>query len=277
MPYSLVMQCVTENDLPISLTKGPKLHGLFMNLINQADSEIAQEIHDSQGLKPFTLSPFRWNGKEAVIENGRLKEGTECWFRITLLKDQLFESISKMMLKGTPRLQLGDRNLILTRMLSTPGSNNPWANFQSYIEIISATSSKRTIPMEFHSATTFRQRDLDMPLPIPRLVFQSYLSKWNAFMPAALFTSRSVLVLSEELLDLVEQHLAVSFCQISTVAIRDVRSLTVGFKGSCSFRFVGRVPDKYVWQINILANYGYYAGTGRKTTMGMGMTRRIDD
>lgn len=45
--------------------------------------------------------------------------------------------------------------------------------------------------------------------------------------------------------------------------------------GEISYRILGDVEAIAIKQINALADYALYAGLGRKTTMGMGMVRRV--
>jgi len=45
--------------------------------------------------------------------------------------------------------------------------------------------------------------------------------------------------------------------------------------GEVSYRILGDVEPLVIKQINALADFALYCGVGRKTPMGMGMTRRI--
>jgi CRISPR-associated endoribonuclease Cas6 len=57
--------------------------------------------------------------------------------------------------------------------------------------------------------------------------------------------------------------------------VRYGSALTIGFVGECSFRLL--VDDPY-WQrlADTLAAYAFYCGTGHRTTVGLGQTRRIE-
>jgi CRISPR-associated endoribonuclease Cas6 len=48
-----------------------------------------------------------------------------------------------------------------------------------------------------------------------------------------------------------------------------------GCVGAIAYRILGDVNPQTIKQINTLADFALYAGIGRKTTMGMGITRRI--
>jgi len=48
-----------------------------------------------------------------------------------------------------------------------------------------------------------------------------------------------------------------------------------GFVGKCTFRLKGHPSSDIIKALNTLADFAFYSGTGMKTTMGMGLTRRI--
>ena len=54
-------------------------------------------------------------------------------------------------------------------------------------------------------------------------------------------------------------------------------SIMVGFLGQVTFIITKarRLNQAQVWQLNALADYAEFCGTGRKTTHGMGQTRRV--
>jgi CRISPR-associated endoribonuclease Cas6 len=60
-----------------------------------------------------------------------------------------------------------------------------------------------------------------------------------------------------------------------TGAKADPRNRFIGCVGQVTFQILGHVEPQTIQQINALADYALYAGVGRKTTMGMGMTRRL--
>jgi CRISPR-associated endoribonuclease Cas6 len=66
-----------------------------------------------------------------------------------------------------------------------------------------------------------------------------------------------------------------SYFNIHTEMVKDNRSKLIGSVGSISFQILGDVDAQTIKQINTLADFACFAGVGRKTPMGMGMTRRL--
>ena len=125
--------------------------------------------------------------------------------------------------------------------------------------------------MAFVSATTFAAGRLDSPLPEPNAVFHSWLSRWNDFAPPNCRMSAS-------LLDVVREHVAVAEIRNMHTERHDLgRSSPVGCVGQVTYAVVRSqsLSRAEVTQINALASYAEFCGTGRKTTLGMGQTRRL--
>jgi len=57
--------------------------------------------------------------------------------------------------------------------------------------------------------------------------------------------------------------------------VMDGRSKLIGCVGAIAFQILGEVDWLTIKQINTLSDFAFYAGVGRKTTMGMGIVRRI--
>ena len=49
----------------------------------------------------------------------------------------------------------------------------------------------------------------------------------------------------------------------------------MGCVGRVTFQILGTVEPTTIKQLNTLADFALYAGVGRKTPMGMGVTRRV--
>ena len=49
----------------------------------------------------------------------------------------------------------------------------------------------------------------------------------------------------------------------------------IGCVGRISYQILGEIESTIIKQINALVDFALYAGLGRKTTMGMGIVRRV--
>lgn len=300
MPHSLVLNLLPESPIPPGFTSGKHLHALFLNLVSSVDVEMGNQLHANQSNKSFTLSPLQLAQHSSRSQPPKLKTngaakpqvsslmrwqyrqpvqpGTPCWWRISLLDDCLFSRLSPLWLNLNPNQpwHLGPADLHITSILGTPQSTQPWANFCNYQQLYEqASESDRTLTLQFYTPTAFRQGKYDSAMPTPDRVFGSLLRRWNHY---------SGLEFSADIIDAIQP----SYFDIRTEIATDPRSQFqhtgaktdpcnqfMGCIGKVTFQILGPVDRTALKQLNALADFAFYAGVGRKTPMGMGITRRV--
>jgi CRISPR-associated endoribonuclease Cas6 len=119
------------------------------------------------------------------------------------------------------------------------------------------------LAFQFATPTTFRQGKFDTPFPTPESVFNSLLKRWHKYSQI-------------EFYNLSLEAIFPSYFDIKTEVVIDSRSKSIGCVGQVTYRVLGDVEPLMIKQLNTLANFAMYCGIGRKTTMGMGMIRRIN-
>jgi CRISPR-associated endoribonuclease Cas6 len=290
MPHSLVLNLLPESPIPPGFTSGKHLHALFLSLVSSVDADMGNQLHANQANKSFTLSPLqllrqhRGQPKDSVDANLRwtyrkpISPGTSCWWRISLLDDGLFGRLNQLWLNLNPDhpWHLGPADLHITSILGTPQSTQPWANFCNYQQLYEQASEQdRKLTLQFYTPTAFRQGKYDSAMPTPDRVFGSLLRRWNHY---------SGMEFSVDILDAVQP----SYFDIRTEVVTDPRSQFhhtgakispcnqfTGCVGKVTYQVLGNVDTVTLKQLNTLADFALYAGVGRKTPMGMGITRRV--
>ncbi|MEB3218754.1 MAG: CRISPR-associated endoribonuclease Cas6 [Nostocales cyanobacterium 94392] len=282
MPHSLILNLTPKSPIYPQFLTGRHLHALFLTLVSYVDKELGTYLHDSQADKAFTLSPLQIAQKNLPIQKGiragykqcqhlqsqhqeAIPTGTPCWWRISLLDDALFGKLTQLWLNLNPQQpwHLGSADLYITSIQGTPQSTQSWANACTYTQLYEqASNSERIISINFATPTAWRQGKYDTTLPTKECVFKSLLSRWN---------KHSGIQFEEINLD----AMFPSFINIHTEIILDSRSKFIGIIGEVSYRIMGDIEPIEIKRINTLADFALYAGIGRKTTMGMGMGRRV--
>ncbi len=273
MPHSLVLNLLPQSPLPPQFLTGRHLHALFLTLVSSVDRALGDSLHEAKADKAFTLSPLQVSrqfigSRDSILQWEHTKPisaGTPCWWRISLLDDTLFSKLTQLWLNLNPNhpWHLGPADLHITSILGTPQSTQPWANAISYAQLYEQSSdSDRQIEFSFCTPTAFRQSQHDCALPTRELVFNSLINRWNQY---------SGIELPKNLIE----SIFPSFFNIRTELVADSRSKFIGCVGAINFRLLGDVDSLVIKQINALANFALYSGVGRKTTMGMGMVRRL--
>ena len=298
MPHSLVLNLLPVAPIPSQFLTGRHLHALFLNLVSAVDSDLSAYLHDQSHEKAFTLSPFQVSRKEAYKNSTQIQkkvlppasrtisqalqweqkqaiqENTPIWWRISLLDDSLFDRLTQLWqqlnfvstaLEEDRPWHLGPTDLYVTNIVSEPQSNQPWVNSCSYAELFDrASETERQIAFTFCTPTNFRQGIYDSAMPTRESVFGSLANRWNKYSNRAIESTFTEVIFP-------------SFFDIRTEVSTDSRSKFIGCVGEVSYRIMGDVNPVSIKQINALADFALYSGVGRKTPMGMGMTRRLKD
>ncbi len=200
----------------------------------------------------------------------RVRAGSPCYVRITLLDDALFPTFSRYFLsRAEPTYRLGTTQFVVTDVQATSESEASWSRYCSYAELIEkAERTSRRIKLRFLTPTTFKRADMDLPLPLPQLVFQSYLNRFREFFPSCEFLP--------DFPDLVDRFTGItSQKNVRTDTLKTNKTTLTGFVGDVGFVINKKAPPELVYQMNLLADFAFFCGTGRKTTVGMGQTVRI--
>lgn len=265
MLYSIVVNFKAQADAVISPTRGYHAYALFLDMLRQANPAVAQRLHDIEGLKPFTVSPLegRFQRRGPGL---KLTAGQGCWVRLTFLQEEVFAHFMDAALKAAGgTLRLDEALLRIEEVVTTPGKSS-WSLFQSFDDILSQALPQRRIDIRFFSPTVFRSGGRrNVLFPEPRVLFSSYLAKWQSFSP---------LELSNGLLELADKGTRISQYRLETKILHFANYKEIGFEGECVIEIAQEVPEDAARALNALADFSFYCGTGAKTAMGMGQTRR---
>jgi len=271
MPHSLVINFTPISDIPVGYTSGKHLHALFFTLVNSVNPELAQYFHQSEANKSFTVSSLQvisnYKNRDKFLnykQQNNIKKGSNCWWRITLLDDTLFSKLTKLWLNLRPQkpYHLGSGELMITSVLASPDSHL-WANAISYQELYNqASATERNITLKIYTPTAFRQGKYDVSLPTAELVFNSLLRKWEKY---------SNISFSNANFDC----LFPAYFDINTEIVIEPKTKFIGCIGTINYKILGEVETTLIKQINTLADYSFFSGLGRKTTMGFGIIKRL--
>ncbi len=195
-----------------------------------------------------------------------LEPQTECWWRIALLDDALFDHLAVLWNQiGHETFQLGPASVRITHATIETDAGG-WANSCSYQDIYERASSyERDIHLQMVTPIAFHQGDRITPLPTAEAIFQPLRKCWNHYSTLAFAPS------------LINSIIPSSF-DIQTGPICDVRQqshdVILGCTGHVSFRI--SVDDPLTTKrINTLADYTQYCGVGYNTRLGLGVIKRI--
>jgi CRISPR-associated endoribonuclease Cas6 len=269
MPRAIIYALSPTQATSVPTSLGRATHAAFLRLIQAVDPDLAARIHDEEGIKPITVSNIfgLGAGRSSQVDPER-----SYILRVTLLTPELERIAADWSAEALGTLDLdGHQWRVTTRTVDA--TTDPWAGTTSY-EQLAAPLLERPAELpsrwefSFAAPVTFRRRGVNLPLPMPELVFGSLLDKWNAFSPIAL---------PGEVRRYAEECLAVSRYDLrSVVSPTSGGALQIGAIGRCTYTAVSR--DRY-WQacITTLARLAFYTGIGAGTSRGFGQARLLGD
>ena len=277
MPCSLIVNGYPNHAVPPAHVQGPVLQGMFLHLMTEVDPTVGGRLHADSRYRPYTLSPLGIGERGKTFRGFQLPRekllpaGTPCYFRVTFLDDLLLPIFARYFLsRQEPTFRLGEIEFTVTQIIANPESGNVWSQASSYNELIARAQQanpQRQLSLRFLTPTSFRKGDVDLPLPLPRLVFQSY---WKRFQEFQAFD------FLPDLVELVDRHTGIAqINHLRTDTIKTKNVTLTGFTGEVRFELSKHAPPELVWQMNLLADFAFFCGTGKKTTVGMGQTLRV--
>ena len=250
---------------------GRAVHAWFLDRIEGVDAALARRLHEEEGPRPFTASNL-WGTGRARGGKVTLDPERPCWVRITGLTEEISEAIERALPAVGEELTLAETPLRVTE-IATEAKQHPWAGRADYAGLVQQYTLAPGrhpwgVTLRFASPTLFRSGGRDLPLPLPSLVFDGYLRKWNTFSPLAL---------PEEAKRYAEECIALGRFKLRSHLVsfeQGGKGAHVGFTGQARFRFL--VGDAYWTRVMLLlAGYAFWAGTGYRTTAGLGQTQAV--
>ncbi len=270
--YSSIIRLLNLRSVTIPPPGGQHAHAAFFDIVREVDPVLSQVLHDNHGKgvrQPFTLSPLMGlpRVRSPVIH---LREGWECWLRVTMLNEPLFRTFLEYFMDGDgrrlPHIRLGDAHFAVTEILVTPGSH-PWAGFTA-LEALQHRLQEpppASFGFELHSPTSFSLGDGKIEtVPHPRLVFGNLASAWRAL------TGEDLV---REVEQYAESHLRLVTHRLERKALTLHNRPQLGVVGRVEYRFDPAEDTPLARTLHLLAELAFYTGLGRKTAQGMGMTR----
>ncbi|PID56981.1 CRISPR-associated endoribonuclease Cas6 [candidate division KSB3 bacterium] len=276
MPFSILLQGYPTENAPVPHVQGATVQGMFLNLLEQVDPTVARRLHDDSKYRPYTLSPLGIGEPTKNFDGFRLpcqydlRAGTPCYLRICLLEDSIFPTFSRYFLdRPEPLFRLGGSNFKVTDVLVSQNGSSPWCAYVPYEQLIdTASHSLRKITLQFLTPASFRRGNVDFPLPDSRLVFRSYRLRFEEFCRLVHFP--------DDFDEQVEFHTGIArLYHLETLLLKTKRVSLIGFTGRVTYQLDSQAPPDLIARMNLLADFAFFCGTGRKTAIGMGQTIRL--
>jgi CRISPR-associated endoribonuclease Cas6 len=248
-------------------------HSWLLSRLADVDPPLAEALHEPNALRPFTVSSL-WGAGPVRQGQVSLDPGRPVWLRFTALTAPLAAALESALPSPGEVLDLAGARLAV-ESVARDEEEHPWAGRATYAGLLQRYSlspdpAPRGVTLRFASPTLCRSQGRDLPLPLPGLLFDGLLRKWNAFSPITL--PQEAKRYAEECTALGRFRLRSHLVDLSLAG----KGAHVGYTGQVRFRFL--TGDAYWARVMCtLAAYAFWAGTGYRTTAGLGQTQRVEE
>ncbi len=166
--------------------------------------------------------------------------------------------------KAITDLDLGDQLQFLGATFTIVDREDEITSYEALYQeqVANEPESVHRFDLHFVTPTAFSQNRLYLPLPVPSLMFRSWLERWNHFAPVYLG--------GDELVGYLGDAIALSRHRIQTSSMKVHNSLVTGFTGNVSLKVLSRTDPLLSSVAILLAHYSLFCATGTKTRLGMG-------
>ncbi len=247
---------------------GPAVHGFWFGQWRVVDARVADRLHALRQVLPFAVSPLMGLGapRRGVVE---VPHEARAWLRVAAFEGELAARLEGEWLPRLPEaVTLAG---VRWRVLGWTGeaAEHPWAGRADAQALAEARLLARNPPrrwtLAFETPTASHGSEAHLPFPLPDVLLGSWLRRWQAY---------GTVTLPEDLAERVGRRLAVSAFDLHSAPWRYGARLTIGCVGRMTFDALRLLPGERA-AVDLLAAYAFWAGSGHRTSQGMGMTRVV--
>lgn len=272
--YAVVLRLGALRPGAIPADHGKQALSALYSLLRIGDEALAQELHDENAHKPFTVSLLD-GGRRDREGAQHFGEGDTAEWRFTLLRDPAFEALIQRYVsdRDLPHIRIGAIEFqIADAFVSGSHPRSGYISLERLRQRYTDDNAPKSIMFDFQTPTVFslgmdkmtQQRRL-RAMPVPVTLFSTLRKRWvklGGTDPGDEFdmwVERTI-----------EAHPLTLRWQSLTIERGQVR----GFTGQVRFVHWGE-DERWLPFFNMLADLAFYTGVGYQTTRGMGQICRI--
>ncbi len=270
MLLSIVLELSPSTDASLPANVGRANFAETLRRLREIQPGSDEAIHGWQGLRPITCSDL--HGVRIAKGRKYVREGERCWVHLTsmdrIVSDWLWQAFVQ---KKPERWSLDGVEFEVINGWTDP-ADHPWSGVISYQDLADQhlfstqpIKERQKVRLQLASPTAFKSNEMQMPFPLPSLVFGSLVDRWNAFSP---------IELDARMRRFGAELIAVSRFNLKSELVKYKQGFLSGAVGEVTY--ITKVDDRY-WlaMFQLLADFAVFSGAGVKTSAGMGEMRRL--
>jgi CRISPR-associated endoribonuclease Cas6 len=246
---------------------GRLLHAAFLLGVSKVSPVLAKRLHDKTDFRPFTVAIVEGICPlDASVSSGG---SHSLELRITSFDEELSLCLDEVIADGLTRVRVGHVLLELRNVGRTPAEHpdavavrasflaDYWMRNHGNVD----TGVFTNATLRFLTPATFRHKGMNMPLPLPSLLFARLRQIWNGL---------NISPVNDEIAMRLADGSMISRYELRTELVRHTAKAShLGFVGWCDIT-LPRHDEEATRAGHLLLDVGFFAGLGQKTAMGLG-------
>lgn len=253
---------------------------LCLDIIRRGDENLSNFLHEpGHAPKPYAVTGLlRPNSLQPV--RGEVTPDDTVWLRLVGLRRDVAAILSDYAASPRAVEEIDHEDWEIVSVTT----DHAWAGMTTTAELIRSAAAHlppRTLSLQFAAPTSFHSDGLEMPLPLPTLIFDSLAQRWTAF---------TGFPLSPDLKEFAARFVVPVRYQLQTESLKLKNGkLWSGFTGDVIYNIermneqlektpalaerLIRAHADLASALGLLSCFAFYSGVGVKTTAGMGLAR----
>lgn len=278
--YAIVLRMAAMRPGALPADHGEQGRAALLKLIREGDSPLAQQLHDENSAKPYTISMVH-GGRQMRDGSQHFGEGDRAEWRFSLMMQPVFEALlQKYLLNNSyPHVRIGVIDFAITDVCVSATSHKD-SHYTSISGLVDKWNQDLPVPvprrivLDFQAATAFslgrdrihRQYRYRV-FPDARTVFSTLRKSWVKLGGADAGDDFDVWV---------DKHIEAEPLHYRLCRHRVEGRSIPAFTGQIAYQHYGE-DQRWLPYLNLLADLIFWTGIGYQTTRGMGQVRRINE
>ncbi|RLE99128.1 MAG: hypothetical protein DRJ63_06245 [Thermoprotei archaeon] len=248
-----------DRKVPLTAFSGVFVYRLFLTLVSQVDSLLAEDLHGSRKFKPISCHPVYFDSR--IIKRGTLFPNRVYSTKVLILSEDVNLKFARAL------LDTSFENIILPAcVVKVEKIGLRISSFRQILSEAEKTVFTRGFTIVFKTPCqlgklTYRKTPIFRLFPDPYYVLRNLYNYWNAFTETPI---------SEDFLKWVDENIhEEKFSLVTEPVYLGEGRVTVGFTGHCAYR-VRDSGREYLKALAALLFFGEWVGVGKHRSIGMG-------
>ena len=258
IPTELGFEMYAEKEVVLPRFTGYISRGLILALIRRTNPKEAQELHEPQVQKPYSVTPLRFKSRARTVEGYVLDPAYPCRVKFRFLEDEQVRRLIEYFAEREGVTIFDTSFKVASLQLRSA----------TYRELEGAEPVHK-FRLFFRSPTYLSSMGskYDLLFPDPVQVFSSLMRLWDVYSDSRKFGKGDL----QDYKGWLERHVGVSEYHLATVLAVMGRKKAVGFRGWATYEM--DAMDEWNRVTVALAQFAEYSNIGGNRTGGFGETK----